>query len=138
MPIGCSGMLEHVLELGSCEEAHDLQGGVAGVVDRVGHELRHDRQRPCIERHTLTVNLCLARAVDDEEDLLGAVRVAPEVLAGLDFEVDDRRALRPGARVQRKRRTNAHRCVRVTPGFSQLQLTDVHHDLLFALQVVRP
>ena len=76
-----------MLELGRGEEPDDLQRRVAGVVDRVRHELRHDRQLPRVEGDALTVDLRLARAVHDVEDLLGAVRVASQVLAGLDLEV---------------------------------------------------
>ena len=135
--MGCSGCSKTCSSSAAAKNPTTFSVDVSGVVDGVRNELGHDRQRSRVELDALAADLRLARAVDDVEDLLGAVRVASQVLARLDLEVDDGRALRSGVCVQGERRPHAHRCVRVTPGFSQLQLSDVHDDPSFRFTICK-
>ena len=79
------------------------------------------------------VGLALAR--DDVEDLLGAVGVGGEVLAGLDLEVDDGRVLRAGEPVDGERGMDAPALVAGDPGLGELELrggNGEHRELLLS------
>src|SRR6266545_3745036 len=120
------GLVEHMLDLGCREVADDLQRRLARVVDGVRHELRHDSERAGLESRSLVADDGLARAVDDVEDLLCAVRVAPEMVARLDLEIHDRAALRPGGCMEREVDACPHRWICVVPGLHELKLSHIH------------
>ena len=70
----------------------------------------------------LVADMGLALARDDVEDLLGAVGVGGQVVAGLDLEVDDGGVLGAGERVDRGTRGHATARVAVDVGLEELEL----------------
>ena len=89
------------------------QARIAGVPHPVWDHRRDHGQVTGFDGGVLSAGLGLAPAGHDVEDLLGAVGVPGEVLAGRDLEVDDGAVRRALVVVDRERRRNP-RIVRVT------------------------
>ena len=69
-------------------------------------ERGYRRESSGLDRSLLFADRCLALTLEDEQDFFRAVGVAAEMLAGLQLEIDDSRALCAGTR--RDRETCAH------------------------------
>jgi hypothetical protein len=78
------------------EEADYLQRNLSDVVQLVGCRGGHHRHLLLRETSPLVSYDRLGLTFEDEQDLLGAVRVPSDVLFRLKLEVDGRGACRPG------------------------------------------
>ena len=111
-----------MLELGGREEPHDLECSVTGRADTVRSKRGHDREGSGSDLDVLVTDGGDALSLENEQDLLGAVRVTTEVLARLDLEVDDGGRLRTESGVQREVEPGPHLRIRFVPHLHEIRV----------------
>src|SRR4051794_13115685 len=107
-------------DLGLAEEADDLDRLVADVDEPVGHHRRDHGEVARADDADLVAHVGLGRAGHDVKDLLGAVGVHGQALAGLHLEVDDGAALRAGRFVEREVHRHASGRIVVPPDLHEI------------------
>src|SRR5947209_10738858 len=106
----------------------EAQGRLAAVADLVGEELWNDRDRAGGQRRALLADGHLGGAFQHYDHLLGAVGVARQLVAGVDFEDRAARAACALLRGMAGARSPASSFVAGLPGLRQLELIRIYED----------